>query len=438
MTSSAVSPEASAQKAIEPAERDSLFACFCRFKTLLLAISGGADSVALLHLVAKWRASLSEGPSLVVVTVDHGLRDSSTNEAMWVCERAAAYGLEHRTLCWQGEKPRSAIQDAARQARYALISEMAMEYPNAAILTAHHADDQAETVLMRLLRGSGVDGLAGIPCSTYWNDTPVERPLLSLSHQRLVATLEDAGLDWLEDPSNDDSAFERVRVRRTMAALGLDSDKVALSARRLRRAQEALDHSTEAAFLQVAHVDEAGYCSLDLVSFLALPAEIAVRVLSRTLTVVGGGVDRLRLQRVEDLLERLHHSDGGGHTLAGCMVRVESGIVSIYREPGRAGLPELHLSHGETARWDNRFTVSLADSEAAPVLVKAFDPRQMSRIGENSRFLRDIPPLARATIPAFWRQDSLIAVPQIGYFQSIEREREAGAARCRSKFITNG
>ncbi len=373
-----------------------------------------------------------------MVTIDHGLRDTSAGEAMWVRERAALYGLEHRTLNWQGEKPRSALQDAARQARYALMAEMATGYPGPAILTAHHADDQAETVLMRLLRGSGPDGLAGIPGSSDWNGVPVERPLLALSHQRLVATLEDAGLDWLEDPSNEDAAFERVRVRRTMAALGLASDKIALSAKRLRRAQTALEHSTNAAFPDVVSLDEAGFCRIDLRRFLLLPAEIALRVLSRSLMTVGGGTDPARLQRVEDLLDRLHHGVGGGHTLAGCMVRLEDDTVSIFREPGRSGLPELHLSHGETACWDNRFTVSLADSEAEPVLVRAFDPRQMSRFGENSRNLKDIPHPARVTIPAFWRQDSLIAVPQIGYFQSVGHGIEVGAARCRSKFITNG
>lgn len=438
MTSRPVSPDASDQQTVGPAERDSLFAHLSKFETLILAVSGGADSAALLHLVAKWRTSLAEGPSLMVVTVDHGLRESSSDEAMWVCERAALYNLQHRTLRWQGTKPRSALQDNARQARYALMVEMAKDYPSPAILTAHHADDQAETVLMRLLRGSGPDGLAGISGSTTWNGVPVERPLLALSHQQLVATLEDAGFDWLEDPSNENIEFERVRVRKTMAALGLASDKVALSAKRLRRAQAALDHSTDAAFRNVVGMDEAGYCRIDLPEFLALPAEIALRILSRSLTAVGGSVDPVRLQRVEDLLDRLDHGVGGGHTLAGCMVRVEDDTVSIFREPGRKCLPELRLSHGETACWDNRFTVSLADSEAAPVLVRAFDPRQMSRIAENSRNLRDIPALARAAIPAFWRQDSLIAVPQIGYFQSVEHVIDGSAAPCRSKFMTNG
>lgn len=430
--------EASDQQTVGPTERNTLLAHLSRYETLILAVSGGADSAALLHLVANWRESLAQRPAVIVVTVDHGLRESSVGEAKWVGERAALYSFEHRTLRWQGTKPRSALQDAARQARYALMTEMAKDYPSPAILTAHHADDQAETVLMRLLRGSGPDGLAGIPGSTTWNDVPVERPLLALSHQRLVATIADAGLDWLEDPSNDDRAFERVRVRKTMTALGLASDKVALSAKRLRRAQVALDHSADIAFHDVVVMDEAGYCTINLPQFLALPAEIALRILSRSLTAVGGGVDPVRLQRIEDLLERLGQGEEGGYTLAGCMVRVEKETVSVYREPGRKGLPELRLSHGETACWDNRFTVSLADSETTPVLVRAFDPRQMSRIGKESRNLRDIPAQARMAIPAFWRQESLIAVPQIGYFWSVEHATDGNAAPCRSRFMTNG
>lgn len=420
-------------------ERNTLFSSLVPYRTLILAVSGGADSAALLHLAAGWRESEPGSPDLLVATVDHGLRDGSADEAAWVGVRSAHYGLPHRILVWQGPKPTTGLQEAARQARYGLLAGLADDCEEAAIVTAHHADDQAETFVMRLMRGSGVDGLAGIARSTRWRGTPVERPLLSLSHRRLTATLEHAGLDWLEDPSNEMPAFERVRVRKALATMnkvGLTAAMVALSADRLGRARRALDAAADDLARAALHMDEAGFCSIDRGPFLSAPREISLRLLARVLVAVGGGGQPVRLQRLESLYERLR-AEGSVQTLGGCVVRDFDDRISIFREPGRRGLEERTLAPGQSACWDGRFEISLAASEVEPVHVRALGPDGLRKLAKTSENLRPVPKFAAAAIPAFWRGESLIAVPQIGYFVHTECGSDSGAAPCRSRFINN-
>ena len=419
---------------INAAERDALFSGLACYGTLIIAVSGGADSTALLHLIAGWRSAREHGPDIVVATVDHGLRDGSAEEAEWVRDRADGYGLAHRTLCWQGRKPESGLQDAAREARYSLLGGLAQTCESPAIVTAHQADDQVETVLMRLMRGSGPDGLAGIATSTLLHGVPVERPLLAIGHARLVATLEAADRDWLEDPSNSDRQFERVRIRDALQSLsnqGLSLDRAALSAIRLRRAQEALDATTAAFVGASVQFEATGFARLDKEQLFQQPAEIGLRVLRRVLASVGGQSNPVRMQRLEDLYRSLDAAEMGGRTLAGCIVRAEGTELAIYREPGREGLPELAISPGETALWDRRFEVSLSESEPEAAQIRAFDTTQMHSLDRNFTELRPIPAPALAGIPAFWRHESLIAVPQIGYFCPSG----SGAAPCRSRFI---
>ena len=204
--------------AVSEAEAGRLFSPLLSYDHLALAVSGGSDSVALMVLAARWVQSQADAPNVTVLTVDHGLRPASAEEAAQVGRWARALGLDHAILGWRGAKPSSGLQAAAREARYALMSDWCLEHGAAAIVTAHTANDQAETVMMRLARGSGVDGLAGMMRETLapW---PVLRPLLGVTRARLRAVLTAAGHDWIDDPSNDDTAFERIRMRQALDAL---------------------------------------------------------------------------------------------------------------------------------------------------------------------------------------------------------------------------
>ncbi|MGI9384089.1 MAG: tRNA lysidine(34) synthetase TilS, partial [Methyloligellaceae bacterium] len=260
-----------------------LFACLEGRGHVALAVSGGADSLALMHLMARWCALKGlAAPKPTVLTVDHGLRAASAAEAAHVARLARGLGFKPVLLRWDAEKPTSNLQSAARAARYDLMAAHCHTAGIAAMVTAHHLEDQAETVLMRLGRGSGVDGLAAIPEVSAWAGIDLLRPLLDLRKARLIATLEAAGVDWIEDPSNLNERFERVRVRRALErleSLGLTADRLALTARRMRRARAALDAATSELLERELTLGVAGDCRVPADALCHAPEEIALRAI---------------------------------------------------------------------------------------------------------------------------------------------------------------
>ncbi len=234
---------------VSATEAKALFSDLGHLPALVLAVSGGPDSTALMVLAARWRQSLKVKPALIAVTVDHGLRAQSRGEAAAVGRLARKLGLAHRTLRWTGAKPNTGLQQAARAARYRLLADAARKLGAAHILTAHTLDDQAETVLIRMSRGSGVTGLAAmtrlsaLPASGQ-SALKLVRPLLDIPKARLIATLRAAKIPFADDPSNRDPRFTRARLRGLMPELareGLDARRLALLALRLKRADMAIE-----------------------------------------------------------------------------------------------------------------------------------------------------------------------------------------------------
>ncbi len=290
-----------------PDEVDGLFAPLLRGPEppkAALAVSGGADSTALMVLFAEWLRRAGHDISRhTVLTVDHGLRAQSRAEADAVAAQARALGYRHAVLAWREDKPSTGIQSAARRARYRLMGAYMAAHAIPVLLTAHTRDDQAETVIMRLARGSGLDGLGGIVPSVYIADLgadavreagaiSVVRPLLDVPKSRLVASLRVRGFAWIEDPSNQSPAYERARLRAARAgldALGLTDQMLALSARRLQRARRALDAAADR-FCETGAVvaDATGYIAVDRTRLRAEETEIALRVLARAIAAAGG------------------------------------------------------------------------------------------------------------------------------------------------------
>ncbi|MBA4335440.1 MAG: tRNA lysidine(34) synthetase TilS, partial [Methylobacterium sp.] len=222
-------------------EAADLFSDLAAERSLLVAVSGGPDSVALLALLADWSREPGR-PILAAATVDHGLRADSAAEAQGVAALCARLGVAHRILRWEGDKPRSRLQERARAARYGLLAAEAENAGSAVVVTAHTLDDQAETLLMRMARGSGPSGLAGMRGRVVRDGTVLARPLLGVSKARLIATAHARGLAFVEDPSNGDPRFARARWRAVMpllAAEGLDAERLSLLAGRLARLDEA-------------------------------------------------------------------------------------------------------------------------------------------------------------------------------------------------------
>jgi tRNA(Ile)-lysidine synthase len=246
--------------------------------SVLLAVSGGPDSTALLWLAARWRKKSKT--KLTAVTVDHGLRKEAKREAAVVAKLARKLGVPHRIATWAGAKPKSGIQQAARKARYALLAAAAKKSGASHIVTAHTLDDQAETVLMRMMRGSGIGGLGGMARKSRLGELTLARPFLDVPKSRLIATCKAAKVAYADDPSNIDPKFTRARLRPLMAVLaaeGLDARRLASLARRLRRADAAIEAVVARALAQWPAAE--GATIISTAAFASLPAEVALRLL---------------------------------------------------------------------------------------------------------------------------------------------------------------
>jgi tRNA(Ile)-lysidine synthase len=315
-------------------------------------------------LAARWRSVLAKGPKLLAVTVDHGLRRESAGEARAVKRLARTLGVPHRTVRWEGRKPSTGLQQAAREARYRLLAAAARKAKARCILTAHTLDDQAETVLIRMSRGSGLTGLAAmarvspVPASGE-RDIVLVRPLLDLPKARLVATLDDARIESVDDPSNRDPRFTRARLRDVMPALareGLDSRSLALLAGRLRRAEAAIEVAVDvaAAALSEAPWPARGPIGFDAEKFAHLPAEVALRLLGRVITYAGDGgpVELGKLEALYTALGGAKSSESGRlrRTLAGAMVTLTASRLVVDRAPARAAAVRSALTTGKHDR----------------------------------------------------------------------------------------
>lgn len=324
------------------AESAALLAPLSAYNHILIAVSGGPDSMALMGLCAAWSAARGGVPRVSVASVDHGFRPEARGEAEFVCDEAAKLGLDSIVLTRSGAVPDSGLQEAAREARYDLLYAHARAIGAQALVTAHHADDQAETVLMRLCRGSGPGGLAGMRTDTPRGAVVLMRPFLSVPRARIAATLAGLGLPSIDDPSNADLRFERVRLRQlagTLAELGLSRERLLLLGQRAARADAALDRAAEMAWAKhrLAAEPELSFGS----GLFGEPREILLRVLAKGLAQRVAG-RQIRLERLEDLGEALSLARAQNQplvrTLGGVLVRLdEVGRVSLTPEgPRRA------------------------------------------------------------------------------------------------------
>ena len=382
-----------------------------------VGVSGGGDSLALTVLLQGWLAG--RGGQLLALTVDHGLRPESADEAAAVGRTVAGLGVAHRILRWDGEKPSAGVQAAARSARRRLLTEACAEAGIAHLALAHHRDDQAETVLLRLARGSGIDGLAGMAAIHVEGALRVIRPLLDLPHERLLATCRAAGLSWIDDPSNVNPRFARARLRAArdlLAAEGLDAERLCETARRAGRARAALETMTASLLAAVATVHREGWVELDPVPLLAAPEEIGLRALSRCLTLIGSAPHPIRDAAVERLYGDIAAGLSQGRTLAGCVLVKRRGRVLIARE-AEAAAERLVAAPGQRVRWDHRFVVTVSAGRESPVTIARLGAGgwcDMVAAMPDVRRLHLLPAV-RESLPSLWSNGRLSAVPTVGF-----------------------
>ncbi len=366
-----------------------------------LAVSGGSDSLALLHLCADW--ARAGGPALSVATVDHGLRAEAAAEAAAVGRVCAGLGLPHAVLRWSpGWDRRGNLAAAAREARYRLLADWAAGQGIADLALGHTADDQAETVLMRLLRGSGADGLAAMAARTARGALTLHRPLLAVPRARLRDELTQRGVGWIDDPSNADPRADRIRVRQAMAALGLDRAGLLETALRMRAVAEVAEDAARALAQASAHLLPAGAVRLDPAALGRARLETAERLFAAALQWTAAAPYRPRHAALRRALAQALAARPA--TLHGCLILPRKGALWVVREP-KAALQAAPVPPG--ALWDGRFTLAPGQPGTH---VAALGVTGLLHF-PNWRKTHDLPRAALLSSPALWSGDSLVAAP---------------------------
>lgn len=393
-----MSIEAAFDAALRPLYRDEWFG------RLLVAVSGGGDSIALLHLARDWAGRM--GVDVEAVTVDHGLRAESAAEAEAVGRTCAGLDVPHRILRWQGWDGQGNLPQEARAARYDLIAgATGPEDLPTLNLIGHTRDDIAETFLLRLARGSGVDGLAAMRAD--WRDRGQRwaRPLLAVGRGELRDWLRLRGMSWIDDPSNDDPRYDRARARQALAALaplGLGVDRLADTAAAMSRARAALAEASHTAARAIAWT-EAGDVVFDRAGLEALLPELRDRLLTHALGWVSG--NPLRPRRTSLIETEAALAAGAPRaTLHGCLITAGPKTLRLSREPAATG-PEVPT----TALWDGRWRVNGPHLPASVIRPLGEAGLAICRGWRES----SLPRASLIASPAIWdaRDDSLIAAP---------------------------
>ena len=376
---------------------------------LTLAVSGGGDSMALMHLAAQWAEA--RAVQCHVVTIDHGLRSGSASEAKFVAQAAAEIGLTHNTLRWADWDGQGNLQDQARQARYRLLDDA--RGASQLVLMGHTLDDQAETFLMRLKRGSGVDGLAGIPACRfvgsaaeddgYW----VLRPLLGIKRQALREYLGENKVRWVEDPSNQDTHYERIQMRQLINKIskgGLGASVLAETAARMGQAKEALDQQLSRLARDLVQ-EYHGDLTIDLQALLKEPTEISDRLLAAALCWVSSNPYRPRYAALRRCSEAV--TGGAAQALHGCLLYPWKGKLRITRE--YQAVADMRVIAAPKALWDGRWRLNLlppAHDTAAGWVIKPLGEAGAQAV--RPLLPKDIPFRSLLACPALFDQDGVL------------------------------
>jgi tRNA(Ile)-lysidine synthase len=351
-----------------------------------VAVSGGSDSMALLRLVAAWSQQQSGPREVIVLTFDHGLRDGSAAEAARVADWCKALSLQHVTLVWSGEKPSTGIQAKARVARYDGLAQWCRNNAVQVLMTGHTADDQAETVYMRQQRTSSVKSLSGIWPENEWLGVRVLRPLLKTRRDDLRAYLKELGQVWLEDPSNLNEKFERVRVRQVLAGTDIEAYRTMASASQLQVRDD--QNNARVWMQQFMQVDSYAVLRLARQPMLAAPESLQISILAHAIKTAGDG-RWPEPSSVASILAGLAQGGTQRRSLNGAIVSVRQHVIEIMREPGRIKDRWIEVLESGRVTFDDRFEViAPSGSFVGPMGI----PPRLKRY-------KDVPALAFSALP---------------------------------------
>jgi tRNA(Ile)-lysidine synthase len=377
---------------------------------LAVAVSGGADSLALALLAKDWADT--HGHNVQALVVDHGLRAESQDEATQTCDWLAQQGIASHVLRVELGASETAIQERAREARYDAMARWCAANGMAHVLLGHQREDQAETVLFRLLRGSAPEGLAGMAAVHKRLGITWLRPLLGVSKTQLQQYLRWRGQGWIEDPSNQSMRYLRVRLRRFLEMQGDEAvQRLAAVAEGFGRYRAQQEAQLQAVIAKQVRVYAQGFAQVQCAGWEDVPDALAQQVMLRVLMHVNGGTGAPR----SDEVARLHAAMRGGgakRTLHACVVEATPEAWLVMRE-ARALAPPIEWSQTGMVRWD-RFELS-AERLPAPCRVAALGAAGWRLIRDQMAADHGLPRAVIEALPALWHLDAVLCVPHMGY-----------------------
>jgi len=375
-----------------------------------IAVSGGADSLSLAFCVKRWAVR-----DCVALIVDHGLRPESATEAERTSDILRRQGISSEVLRWEHEAIQGRLHEKARVARYELLIAACKRLGVGTLFLAHHRDDQAETVLMRLAKGSGIEGLAGMASDAMRDGVRLLRPLLSFSKTRLLDTCTEYALDFIKDPSNASERFARGRLRKVMPLLeaeGMTTESLIRLSTKAREVTEVLEQATQVFLKKAVSSHLGGALQLNRAFLQDTPRAILLRGLSDCLRYVRPGIYPPSHDGLSDILNAIFQTrDVLARSFYGSLLSITQDHITIMREP--AGATEsVPLRPGHSVLWDNRWIVTAetpfpegtlkALGSAPHVLIDQLAPRLRQRVPQGR---------VRAGLPALWVEGKIVAIP---------------------------
>ena len=362
-------------------------------KSFGVAVSGGSDSVALVILLSTWADKNKK--KLFVVTVDHGLRSAAADEAIYVKKLCLKNNIQHKILKIESDVSGN-VQAWARENRYRVISEWANKNRIKSIFLGHTLEDQAETVLLRLGRGSGVDGLAAMQSQSFRENIKWLRPLLNIQRNDLREFLKFENVAFIDDPSNDDTKYYRIKIRNFLTKtneFGLNAKRLTETADRMAQARDVLNQVAFEFAKKHILITKIGSLSVDLLSFHKQLPETKFRVLSYSVKWVAGSHYGARAKTLEKALK--DSIDGKARTCNGCMLTRNDGKLHIFREYN--AVKNSSLINGI---WDNRWSAP----ENSQVRACGLDGLHQIEDWQSC----NLPKQAIISMPTIWKNSNLV------------------------------
>ena len=376
-----------------------------------IAVSGGSDSMALLHILTDWQSPTK--PKLSVASIDHGLRSDSKSEVEFVKKVCEEKKVEHFSLAptTQLLETKGNLQDNARSVRYQLLKNWAYSKNIQCILIGHTLDDQEETILMRFLRGSGVDGLVSMEKKVQRNEILWIRPLLKLRKEVLRDYLRSKNYSWIEDPSNYDDKYQRVKVRELLQHLkhsNLIAPNFVKTAEHMLRASQLLKETAISASKNILSFNEVGQITFEVEKYSELFEDTQYRILAGIISWFSGNFYKPRFSQLQCLYNKIIKIKNlTATTLGGTVFRKKNGIVTVTRE--LAAIKKSHEIQNEKFIWDNRWLITLKFG----IIVKSYvEPYGLSSFDQHNFYISgDFDKRALGTIPAITINNAVKFVP---------------------------